>query len=136
MGTQRTHRPAEHRAVGYVRRSTDRQEQSIADQKRALEAYVGEHGLRLGKFYIDDAVSGTSTVGRRAFQQMMQGGRWRQVSHALQRWKQSRFCAHCSQNSSSSWVTGSGAGFGTAVDSLMAISAGRRGCRRRSHPSP
>jgi DNA invertase Pin-like site-specific DNA recombinase len=60
------------RAVGYVRRSTDRQEQSIGDQKKALEAYAAEHGLRLVKFYIDDAISGTSTLGRRAFQQMIQ----------------------------------------------------------------
>jgi DNA invertase Pin-like site-specific DNA recombinase len=59
------------RAVGYVRRSTDRQEQSIPDQKKALEAYATEHGLRLVKFYIDDAISGTSTLGRRAFQQMI-----------------------------------------------------------------
>ncbi len=72
MGRNGIHRAAGHRTVGYVRRSTDRQEQSIADQKRALEAYVLEHGLRLGKFYIDDAISGTSSVGRRAFQQMMQ----------------------------------------------------------------
>ncbi len=60
------------RAVGYVRRSTDRQEQSIPDQKKALEAYAVEHGLRLGKFYIDDAISGTSTTGRRAFRQLIQ----------------------------------------------------------------
>ncbi|HUU16383.1 MAG TPA: recombinase family protein [Sedimentisphaerales bacterium] len=59
------------RAVGYVRRSTDRQEQSIPDQKKALEAYAAEHGLHLVKFYIDDAISGTSTLGRRAFQQMI-----------------------------------------------------------------
>ena len=60
------------RAVGYVRRSTDRQEQSIQDQKKALEAYAAEHSLRLVKFYVDDAISGTSTLGRRAFQQMIQ----------------------------------------------------------------
>ncbi|MFH1615103.1 MAG: recombinase family protein [Planctomycetota bacterium] len=59
------------RAVGYVRRSTDRQEQSIGDQKKALEEYIAKHGLRLVKFYIDDAISGTSTLGRRAFQQMI-----------------------------------------------------------------
>ncbi len=59
------------RTVGYVRRSTDRQEQSIPDQKKALEAYAAEHGLHLVKFYIDDAISGTSTLGRRAFQQMI-----------------------------------------------------------------
>ncbi|GAG45945.1 unnamed protein product, partial [marine sediment metagenome] len=28
--------------------------------------------LRLAKFYVDDAISGTSTLGRRAFQQMIQ----------------------------------------------------------------
>lgn len=60
------------RAVGYVRRSTDRQEQSIEDQKKALQDYAAEHGLRLAKFYVDDAISGTSTLGRRAFQQMIQ----------------------------------------------------------------
>ena len=60
------------RAVGYVRRSTDRQEQSINDQKKALQEYATEHELGLVKFYIDDAISGTSTLGRRAFQQMIE----------------------------------------------------------------
>ncbi len=60
------------RAVGYVRRSTDRQEHSIDDQKMALKTYASENSLRLAKFYVDDAISGTSTLGRRAFQQMIQ----------------------------------------------------------------
>ena len=72
QGTRRASARTACRAVGYVRRSTDRQEQSIPDQKKALEAYAVEHGLRLGKFYIDDAISGTSTTGRRAFQQLIQ----------------------------------------------------------------
>ena len=59
------------RAVGYVRRSTDRQEQSIPDQKRAIERHAAEHGLRLLRFYADDAISGTSTVRRRAFLAMI-----------------------------------------------------------------
>ncbi len=63
------------RAVGYVRRSTDRQEQSIPDQKQALETYAAEHSLRLSRFYVDDAISGTSTAGRRAFQRMIQDAR-------------------------------------------------------------
>jgi len=62
----------DNRAVGYVRRSTDRQEQSIPDQKKALKDYATEYGLQLGKFYIDDAISGTSTLGRKAFQQMIE----------------------------------------------------------------
>jgi len=60
------------RTVGYVRRSTDRQEQSIPDQKKAIETYAAEHGLRLVKFYVDDAISGTSALGRRAFLKMIE----------------------------------------------------------------
>lgn len=58
-------------AVGYVRRSTDRQEQSIPDQKKAIERHVVEHDLRLLRFYTDDAISGMSTVGRPAFQALI-----------------------------------------------------------------
>ncbi len=71
MTRHNTNTRQKNRAVGYVRRSTDRQEQSIPDQKKALEAYAAEHSLRLVKFYIDDAISGTSTLGRKAFQQMI-----------------------------------------------------------------
>ncbi len=62
------------RAVGCLRRSTDRQEQSIPDQKRAIERHAAEHGLRLLRFYTDDAISGTSTVRRRAFLAMIAAG--------------------------------------------------------------
>jgi DNA invertase Pin-like site-specific DNA recombinase len=58
-------------AVGYLRRSTDRQEQSIPDQKRAVEAYCAQHGFRLLRCYVDDAISGTSTIGRKGFQAMI-----------------------------------------------------------------
>ena len=36
-----------------------------------MEAYCAQHGLRLLRCYVDDAISGTSTVGRRGFQQMI-----------------------------------------------------------------
>jgi DNA invertase Pin-like site-specific DNA recombinase len=71
MATSTSPRAARTAAVGYLRRSTDRQEQSIPDQKKALEHYAREQGLRITRFYTDDAISGTSTVGRRAFQQMI-----------------------------------------------------------------
>ena len=58
-------------AVGYVRRSTDRQEQSIGDQKNILTQYAQDNGIRLHKFYIDDAISGTYTLKRKAFLQMI-----------------------------------------------------------------
>ena len=57
--------------MGYLRRSTDRQEQSIPDQQKAIEGYAGEHGFRILRFYTDDAISGTSTLGRHAFQAMI-----------------------------------------------------------------
>ena len=54
-------------AVGYLRRSTDRQEQSIGDQRKAIERYAEEHGFELLDFYTDDAISGTSSEERKAF---------------------------------------------------------------------
>jgi DNA invertase Pin-like site-specific DNA recombinase len=58
-------------AVGYARRSTDMQERSIPDQQVYVERWANEHGHHIGKWYIDDAISGTSTKGREAFEQMI-----------------------------------------------------------------
>ncbi len=58
-------------AVGYLRRSTDRQEQSLGDQQQAIEGYVADRGLRVHNLYVDDAISGTGTAQRKAFQQML-----------------------------------------------------------------
>lgn len=71
-GRQRTRAGPRPAAVGYLRRSTDRQEQSIPDQRRAVERHCDERGLALLRCYTDDAVSGTSTAGRKAFQRMME----------------------------------------------------------------
>lgn len=60
-------------AVGYARRSTDMQERSIPDQQAFVERWADEHGYRIVCWYIDDAVSGTSTRGRNAFEQLLQG---------------------------------------------------------------
>ncbi len=62
-------------AVGYARRSTDRQEQSIADQRRAVELWAKEHGYELLDWYVDDAISGASADGRVAFQKMIEDAR-------------------------------------------------------------
>jgi DNA invertase Pin-like site-specific DNA recombinase len=72
MAKRKLKKQPSNRTVGYVRRSTDRQEQSIPDQKKAIEAYACEHALDIVKFYVDDAISGTSTLGRRAFNQMIE----------------------------------------------------------------
>jgi DNA invertase Pin-like site-specific DNA recombinase len=54
-----------------LRRSTDRQEQSLEDQDAALRRYAADNGFRIVRFYTDDAISGTSADNRPAFQKMM-----------------------------------------------------------------
>jgi DNA invertase Pin-like site-specific DNA recombinase len=58
-------------AVGYARRSTDMQDRSIPDQKAYVETWAKENGRRILRWYVDDAISGTSTKGRDAFEQMI-----------------------------------------------------------------
>jgi len=59
------------KAVGYARRSTDMQERSIPDQKAYVERWAKENGYRIDRWYVDDAVSGTSAKGRAAFERML-----------------------------------------------------------------
>ena len=58
-------------AAMYLRRSTDRQEQSIEDQRAEHFVYGESNGLHIVREYLDDAVSGTSVHGRTAFNQMI-----------------------------------------------------------------
>lgn len=58
-------------AVAYVRRSTDRQEQSIADQRAAIEAYAAQRGFEVLRYYVDDAISGSTAEERAAFMEMI-----------------------------------------------------------------
>lgn len=64
-------KPLERSAVGYARRSTDKQEQSIPDQKRAIERYCSDNGLTIRRWFVDDAISGTKATNRPAFQEMV-----------------------------------------------------------------
>ena len=59
------------RCVTYLRRSTDKQEQSIEDQRSALLRYAASEGLEIVKEYVDDAISGADTKARLAFSGMI-----------------------------------------------------------------
>lgn len=58
-------------AVGYARRSSDLQERSVPDQKAYVEKWAKENGYRVVRWYVDDAITGTSTKGRDQFTRMI-----------------------------------------------------------------
>jgi len=58
-------------AVAYLRRSTDKQEQSLGDQRLEVSRYAEEHGYQIVREYVDDAISGTSAAERPGFQRMI-----------------------------------------------------------------
>ncbi len=59
------------RAVGYIRRSTEKQERSLEDQKKAIDKFAKNNGFELLKFYEDDAISGAFAYNRSSFKEMI-----------------------------------------------------------------
>ncbi len=57
-------------AIGYIRRSTDRQEESLDQQHAQLEAFADKNGWTLKAVYCDDAISG-SNLDRPGLQQLL-----------------------------------------------------------------
>jgi DNA invertase Pin-like site-specific DNA recombinase len=58
------------RAAAYYRRSSDKQEASIARQRESVEAYARAHDYAIVAEYIDDAISGDATEQRAGFLRM------------------------------------------------------------------
>jgi DNA invertase Pin-like site-specific DNA recombinase len=78
-------------AVGYTRRSTDKQEASLQDQKKAVQRYADEHGYTIVRWYTDDGVSGDDTERRHDFRQMIADARERGDFKTILCWDQDRF---------------------------------------------
>ncbi len=72
-------------AAIYLRRSTDRQEQSISDQEHHVTVYAEEHGFTIVDKFVDDAISGTTTHERAAFKRMIDAAQspTRRFTHIL-----------------------------------------------------
>jgi DNA invertase Pin-like site-specific DNA recombinase len=85
--------PSPHRApaAGYLRRSTDKQDASIADQTKAVQQYADEHGYQLVRWYTDDAISGDATEDRAAFQHLHEDAIRRADFKVILCWDQDRF---------------------------------------------
>ena len=58
-------------AAIYLRRSTDRQEKSLDDQRCEIQRYASEHGFGIVSEFVDDGVSGTSGGTRKGFLSML-----------------------------------------------------------------
>ena len=58
-------------AIGYVRRSTNRQEESLEQQRAKLASFAASKGWTLGQVYEDDAISG-SDMQRPGLESLMQ----------------------------------------------------------------
>lgn len=79
-------------AAGYVRRSTEKQEQSLVDQRREIEAYAEKHGYSIARWFQDDGISGDDTKRRAGFQELHRAACDRRRDfEAILVWDQDRF---------------------------------------------
>ena len=58
------------RTVAYIRRSTTKQEMSLAGQRADIERFAKENGYEIIRWYEDDGISGDATEKRAGFRQM------------------------------------------------------------------
>jgi DNA invertase Pin-like site-specific DNA recombinase len=90
-------------AVGYLRRSTDKQEASLLEQRRAIEEYAKAHGYRIIRWYTDDAIRGDATAKRLAVRRMLQEAQDPGDFQAILVWDQDR-CGRFSPHEASYWT--------------------------------
>jgi hypothetical protein len=93
-------------AVGYIRMSTDKQEDSPARQRRDIDAMAERNGYRITTWYEDHGLTGTESANRPEFRRLLANAKNRRfeavllseqsrmsredVFDAMQHWKQLR----------------------------------------------
>jgi site-specific DNA recombinase len=76
--------------AGYLRMSSDKQDTSLADQRKEITEYAAKHGYRVVRWYEDEGISGWKNKQRHGFHALINdapGGDFRGVLC----WDQSRF---------------------------------------------
>ena len=91
MSKKQTGPSGEIPAVGYLRRSTSRQERSLQDQRREIENYAKQNGYRILRWYTDDGISGDATECRHEFLKMHKAATNGRDFDAILAWDYSRF---------------------------------------------
>ena len=69
-------------AVGYIRMSTDKQEDSPARQRHDIEEMATRHGYRILAWYEDHGLTGTESANRPEFKRLLEnakGGKFQAV---------------------------------------------------------
>ena len=58
--------------IGYIRVSTDKQENSVETQKDMLSSYSKIHDIEIDDYFIDFGISGKETTKRQKYNELME----------------------------------------------------------------